>query len=209
MFTPTTMASSSASAAPLMESTVTDKLAALDVVSNAKGQKHATLDCEGMNAFWVLPGPVVCLWQPSVFKGMAGVTARSMCLTGGGDMMNEARALDAWAVQYATQNSERLFGKVLSREQVIDRYNGVLKANEKYPAFLKLKPGTDSNAPNFWDGDKNKRDARKTCRLHDALQGVDHGLLVYGIRLRPQRPADRRPDHLGDLRRLPFLSWPT
>ncbi len=136
-------------------------LAALDVVSNAKGQKNAVIvRGDGQNAFWVLQSPVSPIWQPSAFKGVSGeATGKlSLCVTGDADLMLEAVALDDWAKDYACQNSDRMFGKTLSKEQISDRYNGVFKKADKYPSFIKFKLGVDRNAPNYWSPEKQKRD---------------------------------------------------
>ena len=136
-------------------------LAVLDPVANTKGKKIAAIVRNGQNAFWTLPGPVTPLWQPSVFKGLAGdSTGRlSLCVMGDTPVIADAIELDAWAIRYATLQSERLFGKTLTEEQVTDRYNGIYKKPDKYQAFVKIKLGTDRNAPNYWDNEKNKREA--------------------------------------------------
>ena len=112
-------------------------LAVLDPVSSSKGgQRTSAIIRNGQQAFWTLPSAVTPLWQPSAFKSAAGdqATGRlSLCLRGDDAVMNEAVALDEWAVNYAVNHSERLFGKSLSRDQVLDRYNGIvldIKINE-------------------------------------------------------------------------------
>jgi hypothetical protein len=72
--------------------------------------------------------------------------------------MTDAATLDEWAISNATSHSERLFGKILSRDQITDRYNGVIKTSDKYPSYIKIKIGTDKNAPNYWDSDKERRE---------------------------------------------------
>ena len=133
-------------------------LTVLDVISNAKGQKNAAIVRDGQNAFWVLNAPVTPIWQPSAFKGVTGESTGKLSLCVTGDVTAEATALDTWAVETACANSERLFGKVLSKEQVSDRYNGIFKKADKYPSFVKFKIGNDRNAPNYWDVNKEKRE---------------------------------------------------
>ena len=150
---------------------ITHGLVVLDPVASAKGgQKNSVIVRDGQNAFWTLSTPVTPLWQPSAFKSVTGdATGRlSLCLQGDEAVMAEAQQLDTWAVEYATQHSDRLFGKTLTKDQVTDRYNGIFKKADKYPPFLKIKLGTDRNAPNFWDADKQKRDCPEdytSCQL--------------------------------------------
>ena len=150
---------SSAISANNTMATFTD-LTALDPVANSKGQKNAVIVRDGQNAFWTLSSPVTPIWQPSAFKGISGESngKLSLCVNGDPDVMGEAASLDNWAVDYATMESARLFGKTLTREQVRDRYNGVLKASPDKPAFLKLKIGCDRNAPNYWTNEKERRE---------------------------------------------------
>jgi len=161
------------SSANAMETdSITQSLVVLDPVASSKGgQKNSVIAREGQHAFWTIPSPVTPLWQPSAFKSVSGdSTGRlSLCLSGDESVMNEAQELDTWAVDYATLHSERLFGKVLSRDSVSDRYNGIFKKADKYPPFLKIKIGSDRNAPSYWDVDKQKREAPEdftTCSLN-------------------------------------------
>ena len=162
MFASTTDMTCSAAAVDC-RSAVADNLAVLDPVTNTKGQKNALVvrGASSLKAFWVLPSPVKCLFQPTAFKGVQGeaVGRLSMCVSGDELVMNDALALDAWAISYATEHSERLFGKKYTSEQVTDRYNAIVKKSDKYPAFIKLKLGTEKNAPNYWSPAKEKQGA--------------------------------------------------
>jgi len=136
-------------------------LVVLDTIANAKnGQKTALIIRDGKHAIWKTPGEVQPLWQPSVFKTISGDSAGrlSLCVSGVPELLCQARIIDEWAMAYATEHSERLFGKNLSHDQVKDRYNGILKETEKHQPFVKIKLGTEKNAPNFWDTDKSKRE---------------------------------------------------
>jgi len=151
---------------------ITQGLAVLDPVASAKGgQKNAIIVRDGQHAYWTLSSPANPLWQPSAFKSVTGDSTGklSLCLLGDAAVMAEAQQLDEWAINYATQHSDRLFGKTLTKDQVTDRYNGIFKKADKYPPFLKIKIGTDRNAPNYWDGEKQKRDPPEdftTCELN-------------------------------------------
>jgi hypothetical protein len=139
---------------------VVKHLAVLDPIANAKnGQKTAMIIRDGKPAVWTMSGEVQPLWQPSAFKSLTGDSAGrlSLCVSGDREVLHEAEAIDMWAVAYATEHSERFFGKKLNFEQVKDRYNGILKKSDAYQPFIKIKLGTDKNAPNFWDTHKSQR----------------------------------------------------
>ena len=139
---------------------VTANLTCYDVAINARGQKTAALIRDGQPVFWTLPSAATPLFTPSSYKGVAGDSSLklSLCLNADPDVMKEAEEIDDWAVSYCTAHAEKLFGKVLTRDQVLDRYNSVVKRNEKYPPFLKLKI-SDRNEPNYWDANRQGRSA--------------------------------------------------
>jgi hypothetical protein len=115
---------------------ITHGLNVLDPVASAKGgQNNAIIVRDGQNAYWTIPSPVNPLWQPSAFKSVTGDSTGklSLCLSGDEAVMAEAQQLDEWAINYATQHSDRLFGKTLTKDQVTDRYNGIFKKADKYP----------------------------------------------------------------------------
>ena len=166
------------SSANMETDSITHGLVVLDPVASAKGgQKNSVIVRDGQYAYWSIPSPVNPLWQPSAFKSVSGdSTGRlSLCLSGNDAVMNEAQELDTWAVDYATQHSERLFGKTLTKDQVTDRYNGVFKKADKYQPFIKIKIGSDRNAPSYWDVEKQKREAPEdftTCSLNCRIRLV-------------------------------------
>ena len=57
-------------------------------------------------------------------------------------------ALDEWAVTYLA-NSERIFNKALSMEQIKANYRPCVKRKEPYAPLLKAKVSPDS--AHFWD----------------------------------------------------------
>ena len=135
----------SATNALAMTSAVTANLACYDIASSAKGQKTAAVIRNGQPAFWVLPSVATPVFAPSAFKSLSGDSSGklSLCLNGGSDVMAQAEEIDEWAINYCTLHSERLFGKVLTQEQVLDRYNPIVKKSDKYAPFLKLKISPD------------------------------------------------------------------
>ena len=140
---------------------VVNGLAVLDPVASAKnGQKTALITKNGKPAIWYLPGLAQPLWQPSAFSNsLSGETSGrlSLCLKSTEDLLREAQLIDEWAIQYAAADSERLFGKKLSLDQVKDRYNGIFKQSDKYDPFVKVKVASDKGAPTYWSPEKTQR----------------------------------------------------
>ena len=130
-----------------------------DPVANTKGQKNATIvQRDGQPALWTLTSSVKPLFQPSSFNSTDSGGRKTLCLSVPPEVMAEAVSLDTWAVSYAHHHSERLFGKVLTIEQVTERYMGVVKSHDKYPAYLKVKVAVDlRNQPTYWTPEKTKR----------------------------------------------------
>jgi len=145
---------------------ITQDLTCLDASTNAKGQKTAAIVRKGQPAWWTFASPVVPLFQPSAYQGVVTTPDASqrltLCLSAQPDVMAEAEALDEWGVQYAVENSEKLFSKKLTLEQVKDRYTPIVKKTEKYPPYLKIKVASDRNdrnSPSYWGKNKQKREA--------------------------------------------------
>ena len=162
----------SASSATSAMTAATANLACLDVATNAKGQKTAAVIRDGQPAFWTLSSSAVPLFAPSAYKGVSGQDPSgrlSLCLNAGADVMEDAESLDQWAISYATLHSDRLFGKALSKEQVTDRYNAIVKKSDKYPPFLKMKISADRGAPTYWDANKVPREAPQNWQMCSLL----------------------------------------
>jgi len=134
-------------------------LMSLDLVANAKGQKNsAIIQTDGQPAYWTPSSSVKPLFEPSSFNANDSTSRKALCLSVPTEVMEEALLLDTWAKGYAYQHSERLFGKVLTADQVTERYMGVVKTNEKYPPYLKVKIAADvRNQPLYWTIEKTKR----------------------------------------------------
>jgi hypothetical protein len=107
------------------------------------------------------------LFEPSSFNDAAA--RKTLCISAPAEVMEEALRLDAWAKSYAYQHSERLFGKVLTADQISERFVGVVKTSEKYPPYLKVKIAADlRNQPLYWTAEKTKREP-PTCWVGSEL----------------------------------------
>ena len=171
---------------------VTANLTCYDVATSARGQKTAAVIRDGQPAFWTLPSVATPLFAPSAYKGVSGDSSGklSLCLNAGPDVMKEAEEIDDWAVNYCTLHSDRLFGKVLTRDQVLDRYNSVVKRSEKYPPFLKLKISDRGRVQLLGRKQTESPGPGELAGVSDFVQGPDIGILVHGDLLRPLGAVD-------------------
>ena len=92
---------------------VTEGLTCAGISVSAKGQKNAAIQRNGQKAYWTFSGPATAIFQPSAYKGATGSSDSSrlsLCLNVDENTLQQARELDAWAIDYALQNSEAFFG---------------------------------------------------------------------------------------------------
>ena len=75
--------------------------------------------------------------------------------------------VDAWAVEYLSANSERLFKKPMTTAQVTEIYHSPVKHSDKYDPLLRTKLTTSGNwATRYWDS------AGKATAAPASLKGV-------------------------------------
>ena len=89
-------------------------------------------------------------------------------------------ALDEWAVTYLAANSERIFNKTLSMEQIKASYHPCVKRKEPYAPLLKAKVSPES--AHFWDENGVERkppEDWRNARMHFRLQ-VSHLWIMSG-----------------------------
>ena len=70
---------------------------------------------------WIPGSSLTVAYEPGVFSGEE-VSRVNVCFRLPTDVEDELVQLDEWVVKQATSNSERLFGKALSEEQVRAKY---------------------------------------------------------------------------------------
>ena len=91
-------------------------------------------------------------------------------------------AIDEWAVSYLAANSERIFNKPLSIEQVRAGYHPCVKRKEGYAPLLKAKISTEPGAAHFWDENGVERrppDDWRNTRMHFRLH-LSHMWIMNG-----------------------------
>jgi hypothetical protein len=86
---------------------------------------------------WSPSKAMTVVWEPSAYQ-QPDAQRVNLSLRAEHNL-DELRGLDAWVLATAAEQSERLFGKRMTAEQLQDRYLGALKANENGAPLLRLK----------------------------------------------------------------------
>ena len=121
----------------------------------AKGAKQCAL-ADGSKSP-ILYSPEDPLTAPFGFSSWEESSRKNLelrCTKGVEDYFTQ---FDEWVRAYLVQNSERLFKKKLTAEQVAESYKSPLHKKGDYPALLRTKVNTSgNNAVRFWDEDGNE-----------------------------------------------------
>ena len=113
----------------------------------------------GGPAKW-LPGPLQVAFPP---KGFSEDQARiSFCLRSTPEVQATLRELDVWAIEWAHANTQALWGKALSVDQIADRLVPSCKTHEKYDPLLKTK--INPKYTRWWNSQNQRRDAPEDWR---------------------------------------------
>jgi hypothetical protein len=99
------------------------------------------------------------------------------------------RQLDAWALEYITTHSERLFKKALTKDQVAEHYRSPLTEKEGYQPLVRCKITTAGlSAARVWNTEKQRiglpEDLRGCCLVaavhlsHLWVMGRDFGWVI-------------------------------
>ena len=122
--------------------------------TSARGARHAGILAKGGSTPWVRLPPGLrapfgaTSWQDEL------TDRKNLDLTDMPEALVEwLQSLDTWAVEAAFQNSERLFKKKMSREEIAGMYTPVLKPGKgDWPPTLRLKCSTaGSKALRCWE----------------------------------------------------------
>ncbi len=83
-------------------------------------------------------------------------------------------AFDEWAIKYLSQNSERLFKKKLSIEQVKEGYRSPMTKKGTYNAHLRCKVNTGGTAMvRCWDAHDKRVDLPQDMRNHELVPRIN------------------------------------
>ena len=114
---------------------------------------------QGKQVIWQ-PDSQIVAFQPTAFQNETA-TRVNLVMRASQQAVESLTALDQYIVNYSVQNSETLFGKTLSIEEVKLRYSPSLKQSEKgYEPTFKAKINLSGRGKlNCWDTDGKQRDA--------------------------------------------------
>ena len=112
-------------------------LSALNI--NSRGNKTATVLDGGQRLVQTFTEPARCLFGPSNFDKDESAARQGIPFELTQEMSEFFTKLDVWAKDYIEQESERLLGKVLTKEQVEQGYVSCVKETPGKAPLLKLK----------------------------------------------------------------------
>ena len=128
-------------------------LSALHLYS--RGNKTATLLDGTQRLVQTFAEPARCLFGPSNFDKDESAARQGIPFELTQEMSEFFTKLDVWAKQYIEEHSERLLGKVLTKDQVEAAYVSCVKESTGKPPLLKLKINMSHSAKpcRFWHPD--------------------------------------------------------
>ena len=128
-------------------------LSALNI--NARGNKTATLLDGTQRLVQTFAEPARCLFGPSTFDKDESGQRQVIFFELTQEMSEFFTKLDVWAKTYIEEQSERLLGRPLTRDQVEQGFVSCVKQSPGKPPLLKLKVNmTNSAKPcRFWHPD--------------------------------------------------------
>ena len=128
-------------------------LSALNI--NARGNKTATLLDGTQRLVQTFAEPARCLFGPSTFDKDESAARQGIPFELTQEMSEFFTKFDVWAKQYIEQESERLLGKVLTKDQVEAAYVSCVKESPGKSPLLKLKINMSHSAKpcKFWHPD--------------------------------------------------------
>ena len=139
-----------------------------DVHTNSQGRKFAQL----LPAFvHQTTTPTLAPFGTSNFDKSASASRLTLDINVDSDTAAAFAALDAWAVPYLAQNSERLFGTAMSNEQIAAMYRPCLRRKEGYSPLLHCKVTAEGHphATRWWSESKGERGPPANWRDEEML----------------------------------------
>ena len=127
---------------------------------SSRGSKSALIFKDNERFGHVFEQPTECVFQPGSYDRDEAALRQNVVFRPTQEMEQFFTQLDEWAVDYLTEQSERLFGKTLTKEQVSFGYVPVLKKPEGKLPLAKFKinmPGSQRPL-RCWTEDKEPAD---------------------------------------------------
>jgi hypothetical protein len=137
-----------------------DNWSLADVHVNAKGAKTCQLTVEGRPMHRSSVGFCTAPFGPSNFDKDVLATRQNLELRLPLELQTYFDEVDQWMLKYLETHSERIFKRVLSKEQVRDAYHPTLKRQGDYPPLLRVKIDSEGRrACRYWTVDQKPREA--------------------------------------------------
>jgi len=164
-----------------------------DIFVSARGSKSARLTThDGLDVIHEPPCALTAPFGPSSFDKDPAATRMSFDIRCPEEAQDFFQNLDAWAVEYLAEHSERLFKKKLSPEQVAVGYVSCLKTKEGYEPLIRAKINTEGKkAICYWTPDGKERGppeswrgVRMMLKLHVShlwIMGTQFGLAINAL----------------------------
>jgi hypothetical protein len=130
-----------------------------DTQTSGRGAKTATLlGCNGSKVMYSIGAggaPTCTPFGASTYNDEA--TARkTLDLRVDDEEAEFFQSLDTWAIEYLSKNSERLFKKAMTPEQVQEHYRSPVATKEGYQPLVRTKINTSGpNAVRCWDAQRD------------------------------------------------------
>ena len=135
-----------------------EKFALADQFVTAKGAKVCVLSSDGAPVRVIQTAPIRIPFEPGNFDKSSTATRLSLVMCCSPEMEEYFDALDAWAVEYLTIHSERLFKKPMTKAQIQGGYKSAVVRKGGYPAQVRAKINTEGkNACEYWASDGSSR----------------------------------------------------
>ena len=112
----------------------------------------AFISRENGPALWQPDEAMQPVFEPKVFNDDRDATRVNLVLQPTAEQEADLRSLDEWCLATVAKQSEQLFGKALTVEQLAPCYQPCLKTSEKYPPNLRVKVNlSGTNATRYWN----------------------------------------------------------
>ena len=121
-------------------------------ISASKGAKTAVLVCQAGKVDFLASEACEAPFGANNFDRDASAVRQNLELQMTKELEAYFTKFDAWAVQYLSANSERLFKKQMTEAQIKEQYHSPVKPSEKYDPLLRTKINLSGDrAARFWD----------------------------------------------------------
>ena len=163
-----------------------------DTQTSSRGAKTAQLSghigAKLMLSFGSEPSPSSTPFGATNYNDEASVR-KTLDLRLNDDELTFFQELDAWAVEYLSKNSERLFKKAATQDQVREHYKSPVAVKEGYQPLVRCKVNTSGQyAVRCWNTDRERIEMPsdlRGCQLianaqlsHLWMMGRDFGWVI-------------------------------